>query len=51
MNRQAPSNAVKAAKTKKQQEDRLLKHLSLHERRRQEEIRRLILIDPIFKII
>jgi len=38
-----------AKKHKKQQEDRLLKRLSLQERRRQEELRRLILVDPLFK--
>ena len=51
MNRHASASAAKTAKPKKQQEDRLLKHLSMHERRRQEEIRRLIQIDPVFKTI
>ena len=36
---------------KKGQDDRLLKRLSRPERKRQEELRRLILVDPIFKIV
>jgi len=38
-------------KIKKNQDDRLLKRLPLKERRRQEEFRRQILSDPIFKTI
>jgi hypothetical protein len=38
-------------KHKKQQDDRLLKHLPLKERRQQETFRRLILDDPLFKTI
>jgi len=38
-------------KNKKLQEDRLLKHLSLKERRQQEELRRRILLDPLFKVV
>jgi hypothetical protein len=36
-------------KTKKPQDDRLLRRLPLKERRQQEELRRLILVDPLFK--
>ncbi len=38
-------------KTRKQQDDRLLKRLSMKERRQQEELRRLIKGDPIFKTV
>ena len=38
-------------KNKKQQDDRLLKRLSLKERRHQEQIRRLIAKDDLFKLI
>ena len=39
-------------KTKrKQQDDRLLKRLSLQERRQQEKLRKLILSDPQFKVV
>jgi hypothetical protein len=38
-------------KHRKQQDDRLLKQLSLQERRRQERLRRLIASDTIFTII
>jgi hypothetical protein len=37
--------------TRKQQDDRLLKRLSMKERRQQEELRRLIKGDPLFKTI
>jgi hypothetical protein len=39
------------SKTRKQQKDRLLKHLSLKERHQQEELRRRILVDPFFKVV
>lgn len=35
----------------KRQDDRLLKRLSLQERRQQEKLRQLILTDPIFKVV
>jgi len=38
-------------KTRKQQEDRLLKRLPRNERRQQEELRRQILNDPLFKVV
>jgi hypothetical protein len=38
-------------KTRKQQDDRLLKRMSMKERRQQEELRRLIKGDPIFKTV
>jgi hypothetical protein len=38
-------------KNKKRQDDRLLKRLSLKERRHQEQIRRLIAKDDVFKLI
>jgi hypothetical protein len=38
-------------KPKKQQDDRLLKRLSLKERRQQEALRRLIMVDPLFKTV
>jgi len=38
-------------KTRKQQDDRLLKRLPRHERRQQEELRRQILSDPLFKLV
>lgn len=37
--------------SRKQQDDRLLKRLTLKERRQQEELRRLIQTDPVFKTI
>lgn len=37
--------------SRKQQDDRLLKRLPMKERRQQEELRRLIQVDPIFKTI
>jgi len=40
-----------AAKNKKIQDDRLLKRLSPKERQLQEQLRRLILEDQMFKII
>lgn len=40
---------MKQEKTRKQQDDRLLKRLSLKERRHQELIRRLIVKDELFK--
>jgi hypothetical protein len=42
---------MKHNKPKKQQEDRLLKRLSLKDRRQQEELRRRILVDPLFKVV
>ncbi|MDB5185474.1 MAG: hypothetical protein JWN38_1282 [Candidatus Saccharibacteria bacterium] len=36
-------------KDKKKQDDRLLKQLSMHERRQQELLRKMILSDPAFK--
>jgi hypothetical protein len=42
---------MKQDKVRKQQDDRLLKRLSRKERRQQEQLRRLILGDPIFKTI
>lgn len=38
-------------KTRKKQEDRLLKRLPMKDRRRQEEIRKMIYHDQSFKII
>lgn len=38
-------------KQRKIQDDRLLKRLSLKERRQQEELRRQISSDPVFKTI
>lgn len=35
---------------KKKQDDRLLKQLSRAERKQQENLRRLILSDPLFKV-
>lgn len=40
-----------STKVRKQQDDRLLKKLSMKERRQQEELRRLIKGDPIFKTV
>jgi hypothetical protein len=40
---------MKPVKIRKQQEDRLLKHLALRERRQQELIRKLIRDDPAFR--
>lgn len=39
------------SKPKKTQEDRLLKRLSLMERRQQEKLRERIMGDPLFKVI
>jgi len=36
---------------RKKQDDRLLKRLSMKERRQQEQLRRLILTDPQFKTV
>lgn len=38
-------------KQRKVQDDRLLKRLSLKERRQQEQLRKLIQTDPIFKTV
>ncbi|HSW85128.1 MAG TPA: hypothetical protein VLF79_00740 [Candidatus Saccharimonadales bacterium] len=38
-------------KISKSQDDRLLKRLSLKERRQQEAMRRQIMLDPLFKTI
>lgn len=38
-------------KQRKTQDDRLLKRLSRKERQQQEQLRRLISADPIFKIV
>jgi hypothetical protein len=38
-------------KNKKRQDDRLLKRLPRQERQRQEELRRLIIVDPLFKTV
>jgi hypothetical protein len=38
-------------KNKKRQDDRLLKRLPRYERQRQEELRRLIMVDPLFKTV
>lgn len=38
-------------RTRKKQDDRLLKRLNLKERRQQEQLRKLIQGDPIFKTI
>lgn len=42
---------MKQEKIRKQQEDRLLKHLTMRERRQQSQLRRMIMGDPIFKTI
>lgn len=42
---------MKQDKQRKTQDDRLLKRLSLKERRQQEELRRQINSDPVFKTI
>jgi hypothetical protein len=42
---------MKQDKVRKQQDDRLLKRLSMKERRQQEELRKLILSDSLFKTI
>jgi hypothetical protein len=39
------------SRSKKQQDDRLLKRLPRQERQRQEELRRLIMVDPLFKTV
>jgi hypothetical protein len=39
---------MKHEKARKKQDDRLLKRLSLRERRRQEELRQRIMNDPLF---
>jgi hypothetical protein len=36
---------------RKKQDDRLLKRLSMKERRQQEQLRRMIMGDPLFKTI
>lgn len=36
---------------RKRQDDRLLKQLSLQERRRQEQLRKLIIADEVFKTV
>ena len=36
---------------RKKQDDRLLKRLPMKERRQQEQLRRLIMEDPLFKVI
>jgi hypothetical protein len=38
-------------KDRKKQEDRLLKHLSLRERQRQVQLRRMIAQDPMFLVV
>jgi hypothetical protein len=38
-------------KHRKRQDDRLLKRLSRQERRQQEELRRQIMSDPLFKLV
>lgn len=40
---------MKQDKTRKQQDDRLLKRLSMKERRQQEQLRKMISRDPAFK--
>ncbi|HET8991736.1 MAG TPA: hypothetical protein VFN31_01730 [Candidatus Saccharimonadales bacterium] len=45
------TKTMKENKNKKHQDDRLLKRLSLKERRYQEEIRRLIAKDDMFKLV
>jgi hypothetical protein len=40
---------MKQEKQRKQQEDRLLKHLNMKERRQQEQFRKMIAKDPAFK--
>jgi len=40
---------MKQEKHRKQQDDRLLKRLSLSERRQQEQLRKLILSDSLFQ--
>jgi len=42
---------MKQDKQRKAQDDRLLKQLSRHERRQQEQLRKLILTDPLFKTV
>jgi hypothetical protein len=42
---------MKQDKNKKTQDDRLLKRLSLRDRRQQEALRKMILSDPLFKVI
>lgn len=42
---------MKQDKPRKPQEDRLLKRLSMRERRQQEHLRKLILTDSLFKTI
>jgi hypothetical protein len=42
---------MKQDKQRKQQDDRLLKRLSMKERRQQEALRRMISGDPLFKTI
>lgn len=40
---------MKQEKIRKQQEDRLLKHLNMKERRQQVQFRKMIMSDPAFK--
>lgn len=42
---------MKQDKIRKQQDDRLLKRLPRKERRQQEQLRRMILSDPVFKTV
>lgn len=42
---------MQQVKNRKQQDDRLLKRLSRKDRRQQEQLRRMILVDPLFKTI
>ncbi|HEX5744013.1 MAG TPA: hypothetical protein VFX84_01000 [Candidatus Saccharimonadales bacterium] len=42
---------MQTQKVRKQQDDRLLKRLSRKERRQQEQLRRMIQGDPLFKTI
>lgn len=42
---------MKHVNKKRKQEDRFLKRVSLKERRHQEELRKQILSDPLFKTI
>lgn len=42
---------MQQSKVRKQQDDRLLKRLPRKERRYQEQLRRMIQVDPLFKTI
>jgi hypothetical protein len=42
---------MQQVKNRKQQDDRLLKRLSRKDRRQQEQLRRMILVDPQFKTV